>query len=223
MNATMPARGARHEVRRIRERASYMRADLHAVLDAGWIAHVGFNGDDGQPFVMPMLYCRDGDDGLLLHGSIASRLLLHLAGGVPACVTVTHIDGLVLARSHFHHSVNYRSAVCFGIARPIDAAEAKAEALARFVDAILPGRAAESRAADRNELAATRLLRLHIEDASVKVRRGGPRDDPADRGLPHWAGVVPMALRYDTPEKGEDAPVDVPLPDSVRRLYRDAS
>lgn len=219
MNPTLPARGARHEVRRVRERASYSLADLHTVLDAGWIAHVGFVGDDNQPFVIPMLYCRDGDDGLLLHGSIASRLLTRLANGVPACATVTHLDGLVLARSHFHHSVNYRSAVCFGTARAIDATETKTAALARFVDAILPGRAAESRAADRNELAATRLLRLQIEDASVKVRRGGPRDDPADRGLPHWAGVVPLTLHYGAPEWGEDVSAHTPLPNSVRRLY----
>ena len=216
MTPDVPARGARHEVRRIKERARYDAAALHAVLDAGFLAHVGFVAD-GQPFVIPMLYCRDGDDGVLLHGSIASRLMNTLGEGIPACVTVTHVDGLVLARSHFHHSVNYRSAVCFGIARAIDAAEAKAEALGRFVDAILPGRADEAREADRNELAATRVLRLQIEDASVKVREGGAKDDKADLALPHWAGVVPLALRAAAPLPAEGCEHS-PLPASVQRL-----
>lgn len=206
---------ARHQVRRIKERASYAQADVHAILDAGFLAHVGFSGPDGQPFVIPMLYARDGED-ILLHGSIASRLMKNLAEGVAACVSVSHVDGLVLARSHFHHSVNYRSVVCFGRARSVDDPAQKAAALARFVDAILPGRAAESRAADRNELAATLLLRFVIEDASAKVRSGGAKDDPADRGLPLWAGVVPVAQQYAAPLAAEDC--ELPPPPSVQRL-----
>ncbi len=205
---------ARHQVRRTKERARYEKADVHAVLDAGFLAHVGFCVD-GQPFVIPMMYVRDGDD-VLLHGSIASRIMRGLADGIPACISVSHVDGLVLARSHFHHSANYRSVVCFGTARVVDDAAQKAEALARFVDAILPGRAAESRPSDRNELAATLLLRFTIEDASAKVREGGPRDDPADRELAHWAGVVPLQTRYATPIVADDCAL--PLPASVRRV-----
>lgn len=210
-----PAREARHRLRRIPDRARYERADLHAVLDAGFLAHVGFASAE-QPFVLPMLYWRDGDD-LLLHGSIASRLMGALGTGIPACVTVTHVDGLVLARSHFHHSVNYRSAVCFGRARLVDEDAAKAAALAHFVDAVLPGRAAEARPADRNELAATHVLRMPIEDASVKIRAGGARDDKADLALPHWAGVVPLALRPQRPLPEAECR-DAPLPPSVQRL-----
>lgn len=212
---SQPDRHARHRVQRIADRARYDAATLHAVLDAGYLAHVGF-AMDGQPFVIPMLYWREGDD-LLLHGSIASRLMDTLGTGVPACATVTHLDGLVLARSHFHHSMNYRSAVCFGTARALDEDEAKARALANFVEAILPGRAAESRAPDRNELAATRVLRMHIEDASVKVREGGAKDDPADRLRREWSGVVPLRLQAQTPVPAADA-AELDLPASVRRL-----
>ena len=219
MKPEAPARGARNEVRRIKDRAHYDVEALNAVLDAGFIAHVGFVVD-GQPFVIPMLYCRDGD-GILLHGSIASRLIHSLADGIPACVTVTHLDGLVLARSHFHHSANYRSAVCFGLARAIDDGDAKSAALARFVDAILPGRAAEARPADRNELAATRVLRMQIEDASVKIRSGGAKDDKEDVGLPFWAGVVPMHHQTSTPIPSEDCAL--PLPASVHRLLGSAT
>ena len=204
----------RHEVRRSKERASYDREQVHAILDAGWLAHVGFSVE-GQPFVIPMLYAREGH-GLLLHGSIASRLMKNLAAGVPACISVTHLDGLVLARSHFHHSTNYRSVVCFGTARAVADTARKAAALAHFVDALLPGRAAESRPADRNELAATLLLHFEIEDASAKIRSGPPKDDPADRGLAVWAGVVPMQSRYAAPLPAEDC--SLPAPASVRDL-----
>src|SRR5690349_7566235 len=149
-------RGARHRVERTKARARYDRDAIHAILDAGLIAHVGFCVD-GQPFVIPMLYARD-DDTILLHGSVASRLVNALGAGIPACLSVTHVDGLVLARSHFHHSVNYRSVVAFGIAKIIVDADEKVAALARFVDALVPGRAAESRPPDRNELAATHVL-----------------------------------------------------------------
>jgi nitroimidazol reductase NimA-like FMN-containing flavoprotein (pyridoxamine 5'-phosphate oxidase superfamily) len=213
-------RGARHEVRRLRERAAYDRASVHAVLDAGFLAHVAF-AVDGQPFVIPMLYAREGD-AVLLHGSIASRLMRTLADGVPAALSVAHVDGLVLARSHFHHSVNYRSAVCFGTARAVDDADAKSAALARFVDAIVPGRAAESRSGDRNELAATALVRFEIDDASAKARSGGPKDDPADRDLPVWAGVVPTHVAYGIPEPDENGAAFAP-PESVRRLIQGAA
>jgi len=205
---------ARHQVQRIKERARYERAEAYAILDAAFLAHVGFCVD-AQPFVIPMLYARQ-DDALLLHGSIASRLMQRLGDGVEACVGMTLVDGLVLARSHFHHSVNYRSVVAFGRARMLTESERKSAALAHFVEAMLPGRAAESRAPDRNELAATAVLHFDIVDVSAKVRSGGPKDDKADVALPHWAGVVPAALRFGTPQPADDC--SGALPDSVRRL-----
>lgn len=215
-DAVTPVRTpARHRVQRTKQRASYEREAIHAILDAGMLAHVGFC-IDAQPFVIPMLYARDGD-ALLLHGSIASRLLNRLGEGIPACVSVTHVNALVLARSHFHHSVNYRSVVAFGRAVLVDDPAHKAAALARFVDALIPGRAAESRPADRNELAATRVLRLQIEDASAKARDGGVKEDAADLGLPYWAGVVPIRTHYAAAQADESAG-DTSLPASVRAL-----
>lgn len=207
----------RHEVKRVKQRAHYDEATIHAVLDASWIAHVSFAGENTQPFVIPMLYVREGNS-LLLHGSIASRLMRTLGDGVPACVCVTLIDGLVLARSHFHHSANYRSVVAFGKALPVVDPVQKAAALAHFVDALIPGRAQESRPADRNELAATSLLRFTIEDASAKIRVGGPKDDPADAGLPIWSGVVPIQPVYGPAILADDATADLDLPESVRSL-----
>lgn len=206
---------ARHRVQRTRQRASYEREAIHAILDAGMLAHVGFC-IDAQPFVIPMLYARDGD-AVLLHGSIASRLMNRLGEGIPACLSVTHMDGLVLARSHFHHSVNYRSVVAFGRATLVEDPVRKAAALAHFVDALIPGRAAESRPADRNELAATRVLRLEIEDASAKVRDGGVKEDAADLALPYWAGVVPIRTQHAAAQPDASAG-DADLPASVLAL-----
>ena len=208
----------RHHVRRIPDRARYDRASAYAILDAAFIAHVAFSIDD-QPFVIPMLYARDGD-ALLLHGSIASRLTQKLGDGIETCISVTIVDGLVLARSHFHHSANYRSVVAFGRARRIAKPEQKIAALAHFVEAMLPGRATEARAPDKNELAATSVLRFDIADISAKVREGGAKDDKADLDLPHWAGVVPIAQRYARPEPSADCTLE--LPGSVRRLLERA-
>jgi len=207
---------SRHQVQRIRDRAHYDRVTAHAILDAGFLAHVGFCVGS-QPFVIPMLYARDGDT-LLLHGSIASRLIDRVGEGIEACVEVTLVDALVLARSHFHHSMNYRSVVAFGHARAITAPGEKAEALTSFVNAMLPGRAAESRAPDRNELAATAVLRFVITDFSAKIRAAGAKDDKADLALPHWAGVVPIEQRHGMPQAEPDCDAD--LPDSVRRLFK---
>jgi len=222
-DAAAPAvpRGARHRVERTKARARYDRDAIHAILDAGLIAHVGFC-TDGQPFVIPMLYARDGDT-ILLHGSIASRLVTALGAGIPACISVTHVDGLVLARSHFNHSVNYRSVVAFGLAQLVADPDEKVDALARFVETIVPGRAAESRAPDRNELAATNVLRFEIEDASAKVRNGGVKGDDADLALPYWAGVVPQGPRYGAPIADEALAEGIALPPSVQRLIRGAA
>jgi uncharacterized protein len=207
----------RNQVRRIKERARYEREDIYKILDASWIAHVGFCVD-GQPFVIPMLYARHGD-GIFLHGSIASRLQQQLATGIDVCLSVTLIDGLVLAKSHFHHSTNYRSAVVFGRATAISDPADKVSALAHFVEAMIPGRSAESRAPDANELAATSVLRLEIVDASAKLRTGGPKDDPADRELPIWAGVVPVDLQYGAAQPDSDLSAAIALPTSVQRLF----
>jgi len=208
---------ARHRVRRVSQRGHYDTETIHAILDASWIAHVSFADAAGQPFVIPMLYARVGDS-LLLHGSIASRLMRTLGEGVQACVCVTVIDALVVARSHFHHSANYRSVVAFGRAVPVLDPDAKATALASFVDALIPGRAGESRAADRNELAATAVLRFAIEDASAKVRAGGPKDDPADANLAVWSGIVPIRQIHDAPITAADATPGEAVPASVVRL-----
>jgi nitroimidazol reductase NimA-like FMN-containing flavoprotein (pyridoxamine 5'-phosphate oxidase superfamily) len=210
----VPKTHPRQEVRRIPDRARYDRTSAYAILDAAFIAHVGFSVD-GQPFVIPMLYARDGD-AVLLHGSIASRLMQKVGDGIEACISVTIVDGLVLARSHFHHSVNYRSVVAFGKARMLAEPAQKIAALAHFVEAMLPGRAAESRAPDKNELAATAVLHFDIADISAKVRSGGAKDDKADLELPHWAGVVPAALHYGAPEPSPDCAL--PTPPSVLRL-----
>jgi len=209
-------KGARHRVERARARARYDRAAVHSILDAGMLAHVAFC-IRGQPFAIPMLYARDGDD-LVLHGSVASRLTGQLASGIDACVAVTHMDALVLARSHFDHSINYRSVVAFGRATLVADEAEKAAALAHLVDALVPGRAAEARPADRSELAATHVLRFAIEDASAKVRSGGVNDGEADRALPHWAGVVPLRTHYDEPLPEPGIAASLPLPPSVRSL-----
>ena len=210
-----PPRGARHRVERIRERADYDRARVHAILDAGFLAHVSF-ATGGQPFVIPMLYARDGER-VLLHGSVASRLINALADGIEACVAVTHLDGLVLARSHFHHSVNYRSVVLFGRAVALTDPAAKSAALTRFVDALLPGRSGDSRPPDPTELAATTVLAMEIADASAKVRDGGPKDHPDDLSLPHWAGVLPLSLAQGEPLPAGDLVGAPPPPDYFGR------
>jgi nitroimidazol reductase NimA-like FMN-containing flavoprotein (pyridoxamine 5'-phosphate oxidase superfamily) len=206
----------RHQVRRQRQRAAYDRASIHRILDAGWIAHVGFSVR-AQPFVIPMLYARDGDS-LLLHGSLGSRLMRTLGSGVEACVSVALVDGLVLARSHFNHSMNYRSVVAYGRAIPIAAPGEKAAGLARLVESLIPGRASEARPADAQELAATALLRFGIDDASAKVRSGPPSDAAEDLDLPYWAGELPLHPRYDTALPAPDLAPGSPLPNSLRRL-----
>jgi uncharacterized protein len=212
----MPA-SPRSKVRRVAQRGHYDQKTIHAILDASWIAHVSFADPTGQPFVIPMLYAREGNC-LYLHGSIASRLMKSVGSGIDTCLCVTLIDGLVLARSHFHHSMNYRSVIAFGKAVAVTDSAEKAAIFARFVDSLIPGRAEESRAADRNELKATALLRFTIEEASAKIRSGGPKDDPADKALPIWSGTVPVEQRYASPIAAEDATPGLEFPASVLRL-----
>lgn len=183
---------ARTRVHRIPSRASYDRAGCYAILDEALVCHVGFVFD-AVPYVIPTAYARTGDH-LYIHGAAASRMLKALASGIDVCVTVTLLDGLVLARSAFHHSMNYRSAVILGVATLVNDHDEKRRALDAFVERMRPGRSREVRAPNAKELAATSVLRLAIEEASVKTRAGGPLDDPEDMTLRCWAGHIPLRL-----------------------------
>jgi hypothetical protein len=187
----------RSTLHRLPNRGSNEMEAVYEILDAAFLAHVGFFVD-GQPFVIPTLFGRAGDK-LYLHGSAASRMMRTLEAGVPVCVTVTLVDGLVLARSAFHHSMNYRSAVVFGTARKIDEPERKNEALRVISEHLIAGRWDEVRAPLSQELKATTVLELTIEEASAKSRTGPPLDDEADYALPVWAGVLPLALKAGEP------------------------
>lgn len=206
----------RAQVRRLPERGSYDRESIYRILDAGLLAHVGFSVD-GQPFVIPTLYGRAGDN-LYLHGSAASRMLRELSKGVPACVTVTLADGLVLARSAFHHSMNYRSVVAFGIAKKIEEAAQKIEALRAISEHLMPGRWDDVRGPYDQELKATSVLEFSIDEASAKVRTGPPKDEEDDYSLPIWAGVMPLELKPAAPIP--DSSSDVPLPEYAKRYQQ---
>jgi len=187
----------RSTLHRLPNRGSNEMEAVYAILDAAFLAHVGFVVD-GQPFVIPTLFGRAGDK-LYLHGSAASRMMRTLEAGVPVCVTVALVDGLVLARSAFHHSINYRSAVVFGTARKIDDPAQKNEALRVISEHLITGRWDEVRVPASQELKATTVLELTIEEASAKLRTGPPIDDEADYALPVWAGVLPLGLKAGEP------------------------
>ena len=196
----------RSRVKRQPGRASYEREAVHAVLDEGLVAHVGIV-QDGQPIVLPMVYARDGER-LLLHGSVASRLTRHLSGGTPVCVTVTLLDGLVMSRSAFHHSMNYRSVVVVGEARRVTDDEALDAGFARVVEHMVPGRGDEVRAPDPAEIRQTVLLEVPIVEASMKARTGGPKEEPSDLETPSWGGVVPVRTVFGEPEPDAHTPID---------------
>jgi hypothetical protein len=184
---------SRTTVRRLKKRGAYDRQTVHEILDEGFLCHVGFTVD-GQPFVIPTLYARDGET-LYFHGSVASRMLRTLSGGVKVCITVTLVDGLVLARSAFHHSINYRSVVALGTARLVEDPQQRMRALALVTDHAVPGRWAEVRGPNRLELKQTSVLALPLEEVSAKIRRGPPVDDEEDYALRIWAGVLPLETR----------------------------
>ena len=208
----------RTRVRRLPERAAYDRATVHAILDEGFVCHVGFVVD-GQPYVVPTGYARVGET-VYLHGSTGSRL--GLRPGMDVCVTVTLLDGLVLARSAFHHSMNYRSVMAIGRTRPVGDLEEKEAALGALVEHIVPGRGAEVRGGDRRELAATAVLALPLVEVSAKVRTGPPKDDDADLDLPVWAGVLPLALTPGEPVPDPLLDPSVPTPGHVACWSRPA-
>jgi nitroimidazol reductase NimA-like FMN-containing flavoprotein (pyridoxamine 5'-phosphate oxidase superfamily) len=200
----------RTEVRRLPDRAAYEREVVYRILDEGLVCHVGFVVD-GEPFVIPTSYGRDGDV-LYLHGSPASRMLRGLKQGPRLCVTVTLLDGLVLARSAFHHSMNYRSAVVVGRAREVTDAEERLRALRALVEHVVPGRWPDARQPNVKELAQTLVLALPIEEASAKRREGGPVDDEEDLSHPAWAGVVPLHLAPGKPQPDDAHATSAPAP-----------
>ena len=206
MTATLPVTD-RTKVRRLPKRGHYDRETIHGILDEALICHVGFVVG-GSPVVIPTIHWREGDT-LYVHGSSASRMLRSLKEGVDACVTVTLLDGLVLARSAFHHSMNYRSVVVFGKAREVDGEE-KLRALDSLVEHVMRGRSRDVRPPNEIEMRATTVLALPLDEASAKIRTGPPVDDDEDYALPVWAGVVPMKLTRGEPIADQGVTVELP-------------
>ena len=210
---------ARATVRRRAGRARYDREAVHAILDEGLVGHVAF-AVDRQPYAIPMLYARDGDE-VYLHGSPLSRLVGEVADGIEVCLTVTLIDGLVLARSAFHHSVNYRSVVAFGSGRPIREPDRKRDALRAIVERMVPGRSDDVRGPSDAELDATEVVALEVHEASAKIRGGPPLDSRPDYELKVWAGELPLRVVPGTPLPDPRCGVPVPSYVSDYGLARD--
>ena len=208
----------RTKLKRLPKRGSFDRETVYGILDEGFICHVGF-APEGQPVVIPTGYARDGDK-LYIHGSQASRMLRTLSTGVDACVTVTIIDGLVLARSAFHHSMNYRSVVIFGRAMLVEDREEKLAALLALSEHIVRGRWAEVREPTEQELRQTTVLSLPLVEASAKIRTGPPLDDEEDYAMSVWAGVLPLRLATDEPIKDPRLPDGIEVPEYVLNYKR---
>jgi len=208
----------RTRVKRLPDRGKYDSETVHAILDEGFICHIGFVVD-GQPYVIPTGYARVGDK-LYIHGSAASRMLRALAGGVQVCVTVTLLDGLVLARSVFHHSMNYRSVVILGRATLVTDREEKLKALEAVTEQIVPGRWADARHPTESELKQTSVLALPLEEVSAKVRTGGPKDEEEDYALPIWAGVLPLPVVPGAPMPDSRLPDGIETPPYVAHYKR---
>ncbi|GEO83404.1 MULTISPECIES: pyridoxamine 5'-phosphate oxidase family protein [Alphaproteobacteria] len=203
----------RNRVKRLHERGAYDREAVHAVLDSALLCHVAYV-IDGQPFCTPTMHWREGD-WLYWHGSSASRMLRHLKAGTPVCLTVSHLDGLVLARSGFHHSANYRSVMCFGKARVVDDPEEKRKALKGVVERFYPGRTAQLRPDQPQEVKATMVIGMPIAEASVKLRAAQVGDDEEDFALPVWAGVIPVTTVIGKPETSPHVPSGVSIPEHL--------
>jgi uncharacterized protein len=208
----------RTQVKRLPKRGKYDQETVFSILDTAFVCHVGFTVD-GQPYVIPTNFGRSGDM-LYLHGSAASRMLRELSEGIPVCVTVTHVDGLVLARSAFHHSVNYRSVVILGQARLVEDPAEKMEALRIFTEHVMKGRWNDVRQPTAQELKATTVLALPLDEVSAKVRTGGPIDDEGDYNLPVWAGVLPLTTSVKSPEPDPQRKNDPPVPEYLRNYIR---
>jgi len=208
----------RTRLRRLPDRGSHDRDAIHRILDEALVCHVGFEAE-GQPYVIPTLYGRVGDH-LYLHGSAASRMLGRLEKGIPVCVTVTLLDGLVLARSAFHHSVNYRSVVVLGRAELVASEGEKLLALRAISEHVVPGRWAEVREPNEREMRVTSVLRIPLLEASAKVRVGPPKDDEEDLSIPVWAGVLPLETLPGEPVPDETVKQTAPVPGYVRGYRR---
>jgi uncharacterized protein len=192
------------------QRGIYDRETIYEILDEGFVCHVGFSVD-GQPYVIPTMFARVGD-AIYFHGSAASRMLRGTSSGISVCITVTLADGLVLARSVFNHSMNYRSVIALGKAELVDAPEEKIAALYAFTEKILPGRWNDARQPNEKELKATSILRLPLTEVSAKIRVGPPEDDAPDYALPVWAGVIPLHLTPGAPIRDERCDPSIPTP-----------
>jgi uncharacterized protein len=212
------SRTPRTTLKRLPKRGSHEREVIDRILDEGFICHVGFMVD-GQPFVIPTGYARV-EDNLIVHGSQASRMLRALGQGIDVCVTVTLIDGLVLARSAFHHSMNYRSVMILGRAKVIDDRAEKLQALFALSEHMIPGRWQDVREPSEEELRQTTVLSLPIEEGSAKIRTGPPLDDEEDYELPMWAGVIPLKLAAAQPVADPRLPAQTPIPEYARRYSR---
>lgn len=210
----------RTTVKRMPHRAVYDRDVINTILDEGLICHLGFTVD-AQPYVLPTIYARDGER-VLIHGSSASRMLRNLRSGIPACATVTLIDGLVLARSAYHHSMNYRSVVILGTATEICGRADKLAAMRMIVNHVVPGRWDDVRGPSEAEIRATMVLSLPLNEASAKMRTGPPLDDQEDYALTVWAGVVPLSLEAHAPHADPQLPASIQMPSYVR-YYRGRS
>jgi nitroimidazol reductase NimA-like FMN-containing flavoprotein (pyridoxamine 5'-phosphate oxidase superfamily) len=210
----------RTTLKRLPKRGEYDHAAVYQILDEAFICHVGFVADD-KPVVIPTSYARIGDD-LYIHGSAASRMLRSLEEGIDVCATVTLIDGLVLARSAFHHSINYRSVVIFGNAKVVNDPDEKINALHAFTDHVVPGRWEEVRLPTESEMRATLVLKLPLVEVSAKVRTGPPIDDEEDYELSVWAGVVPLELTAGAPINDGRLPAGIEVPEYARRYARRA-
>jgi len=208
----------RTQVKRLPKRGRYDHETVYQILDSAFVCHIGFTVD-AQPYVLPTNYGRV-EDVLYIHGSAASRMLKTLSAGVPLCVTVTHVDGLVLARSAFHHSVNYRSVVILGTARLVEDPAEKTEALRIFTEHVMKGRWDDVRPPNEQELKATTVLALPLEEVSAKVRTGGPIDDEKDYALPVWAGVLPLETVSKEPVPDAQRRSDPPIPEYMKNYPR---
>ena len=208
----------RTKVKRLPARGHYDRETINAILDEAFICHVGFVVD-GQPYVIPTGFARIGDH-VFIHGSAASRMLRNLSQGINVCVTVTLIDGLVLARSAFHHSINYRSVVILGNAELVEDADEKDKALEALTEHIVPGRWADVRWPNELELKATTVLKLPIEEASAKIRTGDPKDDEEDYAMDVWAGVLPLKIETEAPIADERLDPSIAPPEYVTGYKR---
>lgn len=212
------AKTKKNSVQRLPKRGHYDRETIYDILDEALICHVGFV-QDGQPYVIPINFARV-DDAIILHGAKASRLLKHIESGHPVCVEATLVDGIVLARSVFHHSVNYRSVVLFGSGRLVTDEQEKLAALEAVTEHLIPGRWKEARLPNRKELNATSVVSIRIDEASAKVRVGPPIDDEEDYSLPVWAGVLPLQEMALVPVRDELQTEIVPLPEYIQNYSR---